>query len=419
VETCDFLVIGGGVIGLSIARELRRRQPAARVVVIEKEPLCGAHSSGRNSGVLHAGFYYSPDSLKAKFTKLGNERLTAYCDEKGIALNKCGKLVVAKGPEDLPSLDELLRRGRANGIALDELSTEDAKRIEPRVKTHERALFSPRTSTVNPLQVVEAMQADAQREGVEIRLGVAYVDRQAAGVRTTSGSIDAGYVVNSAGLYADRIALDYGFSEKYRILPFKGLYLYSDEPPGSIRTNIYPVPDLRNPFLGVHFTITADGKAKIGPTAIPAFWRENYVGLANFKLGELLEVAGRGLGLLTNAQFDYRRLAAEEIAKHSRKKMVSLATVLAEGVHERNYRKWGRPGIRAQLLDITKRKLEMDFVLEGDRQSMHVLNAVSPAFTCSLPFADYVCDRIEAVAASRTPVRVVADGRIEPMAPAA
>jgi L-2-hydroxyglutarate oxidase LhgO len=395
VETCDFLVIGGGVIGLSIARELRRRQPAARVVLIEKESVCGAHGSGRNSGVLHAGFYYTPDSLKAKFTRLGNERLTAYCEQKKIPLNRCGKLVVAKNAADLPSLDELLRRGRANGIALDEVSEAEARRIEPRVRTHERALFSPRTSTVNPLHVVDAMQADARREGVEIRLGTAYLARHASGARTSSGSIEGGYVINAAGLYADRIALDYGFSEKYRILPFKGLYLYSNEPAGAFRTNIYPVPDLRNPFLGVHFTITADGKAKIGPTAIPAFWRENYLGLANFKFTELLEVAGRGFGLLTNAQFDYRRLAAEEIAKHSRKKMVSLAGVLAHGVHERNFRTWGRPGIRAQLLDVSKRKLEMDFVLEGDDRSMRVLNAVSPAFTCSLPFADYVCDRVE------------------------
>ncbi len=397
METCDFLVIGGGVIGLSIARELRRRQPTARVVLIEKEPTCGAHSSGRNSGVLHAGFYYTPDSLKAKFTRLGNERLTAYCEQKDIPLNKCGKLVVAKNAADLPSLDELLRRGTANSIELEAISESEARKIEPRVKTHERALFSPRTSTVNPLLVVEAMQADAQREGVDIRIGNAYLERDARGVRTRNGSIDARYVVNAAGLYADRIALDYGFSEKYRILPFKGLYLYSNEPPGAFKTNIYPVPDLQNPFLGVHFTITADGKAKIGPTAIPAFWRENYVGLANFKLRELLEVAGRGLELLTNAQFNYRRLAVEEIAKHSRKKMVSLASVLADGVRAQNYTKWARPGIRAQLLDVTKRKLEMDFVLEGDERSMHVLNAVSPAFTCSLPFADHVCDRVEAL----------------------
>jgi L-2-hydroxyglutarate oxidase LhgO len=399
MTTCDVLVIGGGVIGLSIARELRRRRPAARIVLIEKESACGAHASGRNSGVLHAGFYYSPDSLKAKFTKLGNEQLTAYCEAKRIPLNRCGKLVVAKSAEDLPSLDELFRRGRANAIELRELTAEEAKKIDPRVKTYQRALFSPRTSTVNPLHVVEAMQQDAEREGILLRFGTAYVGNKDGLVRTNRDPIQAGYVVNAAGLYADKIAMEYGFSERYRILPFKGLYLYSNEPPGSFKTNIYPVPDLRNPFLGVHFTITADGKAKIGPTAIPAFWREHYSGFGNFKISEALEVAGRGLGLLTNAQFDYRRLAVEELAKYSRKKMVSLAAVLAEGVKEDAYVKWGRPGIRAQLLDITKRKLEMDFVLEGDRRSMHVLNAVSPAFTCSLPFASYVCDRIDKVGA--------------------
>ncbi len=395
MQTCDFLVIGGGVIGLSIARELRRRRTDARVLLIEKEPSCGAHASGRNSGVLHAGFYYSPDSLKAKFTRLGNERLTAYCEEKRIPLNKCGKLVVAKDAADLPSLDELFRRGQINGIELQALTETEAKSIEPRVKTFQRALFSPRTSTVSPLQVVNTMQEDALHEGIQIQCGTAYRGRANGNVRTNQDSIEAGYIVNAAGLYADKIAMDYGFSEKYRILPFKGLYLYSDEPPGAIRTNIYPVPDLRNPFLGVHFTITADGKAKIGPTAIPALWRENYEGLGNVNLRELVEVASRGFGLLTGAGFDFRRLAMEEIAKYSRSKMVSLASVLADGVVERHYRTWGRPGIRAQLLDITKKKLEMDFVLEGDNRSMHVLNAVSPAFTCSLPFASYVCDRID------------------------
>ena len=395
MQTCDFLVIGGGVIGLSIARELRRRRTDARVLLIEKEPSCGAHASGRNSGVLHAGFYYSPDSLKAKFTRLGNERLTAYCEEKRIPLNTCGKLVVAKDAADLPSLDELFRRGQLNGIELHALTETEAKSIEPRVRTYQRALFSPRTSTVSPLQVVHAMQQDALHEGIQIQCGRAYRGRADGKVRTNQDSIEAGYVVNAAGLYADKIAIDYGFSEKYRILPFKGLYLYSDEPPGAIRTNIYPVPDLRNPFLGVHFTITADGKTKIGPTAIPALWRENYEGFGNVNFRELVEVASRGLGLLTGAGFDFRRLAMEEITKYSRSKMVSLASVLAEGVVERHYRTWGRPGIRAQLLDITKRKLEMDFVLEGDDRSMHVLNAVSPAFTCSLPFSSHVCDQID------------------------
>ncbi len=397
--TSDFLVIGGGIIGLSIARELRRRFADARIVVIEKEALCGVHASGRNSGVLHAGFYYSPDSLKAKFTRLGNEQLTAYCEDKKLPLNKCGKLVVAKHEGELASLDELLRRGRANGIALEEVTEQEAKAIEPRVKTYRRALFSPRTATVDPVSVMNAIQADARAEGIQIHHGTGYEGRSDRLVRTNRETYEAGYVVNAAGLYADKIARDFGFSERYRILPFKGLYLYSDEPPGSIRTNIYPVPDLRNPFLGVHFTVTVSGRVKIGPTAIPALWREQYRGLRNFRPSELIEVVGRGLGLLLHSRFDFARLALSEMAKYFRSRMVALARELVEGVEPRQFRQWGEPGIRAQLLDIRERRLEMDFVVEGDHRSIHVLNAVSPAFTCAFPFSGYVCDRIRALTA--------------------
>lgn len=393
----DFLVIGGGIIGLNIARGLRRKFPDASVHLLEKETECGFHASGRNSGVLHAGFYYSPDSLKARFTWQGNRLLTEYCEAKNIPLNKCGKLVVAKDHADHASLDELLRRGRANGIPIEEVSERDAKAIEPRVKTCERALFSPATSTVDPSKVMQAMRWDAEEEGVQIHCGVRYLRSSRGRVMTSQGAYDVGYVVNAAGLYADRIARDYEFSEHYRILPFKGLYLYSNEPVGSIRTNIYPVPDLKNPFLGVHFTVAASGKIKIGPTAIPGFWREQYAGMANFQWGEFIEVATRGIGLLANSNFDFRKLAIKEMGKYSRSKMVSLASELVEGVKLEHYQSWGTPGIRAQLVDIKKRKLEMDFVLEGDRDSMHVLNAVSPAFTCGLPFAEHVCDRIQTI----------------------
>ena len=392
----DFLVIGGGVIGLNIARKLRLTFPRSSVNLLEKEADCGLHASGRNSGVLHAGFYYSPDSLKAKFTWRGNRLLTEYCEDKKIPLNKCGKLVVVKDQSEHATLDELLRRGRANGIPLVEISEKEAKLIEPRVKTCERALFSPATSTVDPSLVMQAMKKDAVDEGVQLHCGVRYLGSSKGQVKTTHGTYEAGYVVNAAGLYADRIARDYGFSEHYRILPFKGLYLYSSEPAGSIRTNIYPVPDLKNPFLGVHFTVAASGKAKIGPTAIPGLWREQYAGVENFRWGEFFEVALRGMGLLTNANFDFRMLALKEVAKYSKSKMVSLASELAEDVRPEHYQHWGKPGIRAQLVDITKRKLEMDFVLEGDKHSMHVLNAVSPAFTCSLPFSEYVCQKIQA-----------------------
>ena len=394
-STTDFLVIGGGIIGVSVARELRRRRPDAAVTVLEKEPACGRHASGRNSGVLHAGFYYTADSLKARFTRDGNAALREYCREKALPLNECGKLVVATTAADHPQMDELLRRGVANGVTLESITEAEARKIEPRVRTCERAIWSPNTATADPGAVIDAMRADAEREGVRFALGTAFRRRQGNEVATSQGRWSAGYVVNCAGLHADRIARQFGFSQHYTILPFKGLYLYSDEPAGAFRTNIYPVPDLRNPFLGVHFTVTVDGHAKIGPTAIPAFWREHYAGLSGLSLGDLAEIVRLQLGLLIWAGFEFRRLAWEELAKYDRAHLVSLAGRLAEGVRVDDYRRWGRTGIRAQLLDTRTRKLEMDFVLEGDDRSLHVLNAVSPGWTCSIPFAAYVVDEIE------------------------
>lgn len=394
LPSTDYLVIGGGIIGVCVARELRRRHPGRSVTLLEKEAELGQHASGRNSGVLHAGFYYSADSLKARFCREGNRALRDYIASRGLALNPCGKLVVARSEADHAQLDELLRRGTRNGVRLQPVSAEEARRIEPRIKTCERALWSPDTATADPTEVIAALRDDARKEGVRVMAGAAYLGRIGDTIHSAAGLVDAGYVVNCAGLYADRVALDFGFSQDYRILPFKGLYLYCSESGPGFRTNIYPVPDLRNPFLGVHFTVTVDGHAKIGPTAIPAFWREQYTGVDRFDPAEFVEIAWRDLGLFFSAGFDFRRLAVEELRKYSRPHLVSLAGNLATGVRPEDYREWGRPGIRAQLIDLRTRKLEMDFVLEGDARSMHVLNAVSPAWTCSLPFAAHVCDRI-------------------------
>ncbi len=397
MSTADFLIVGGGIVGLSIARELKRRQAGARVLLLEKEAECGLHASGRNSGVIHAGFYYTADSLKARLTREGNRELVEYCASRNIPINKCGKLVVARDASELPQMDELLRRGRANGVELASVSFAEARAIEPRVRTFERAIFSPSTATADPVRVLQSMKQDALLEGIQIRQGAAYLGRRHGKLETSAGVFEAGYVVNAAGLYADRVARDFGFSEDYRILPFKGIYLYSDEPAGALRTNIYPVPDLRNPFLGVHFSLLADGRAKIGPTAIPALWREQYQGLGNFNLVEFGEIIFRDLGLILSSGFDFKRLAVEETLKYYRPRLVSLASELLLDVKREHYRRWGKPGIRAQLLNIKTRRLEMDFLLQGDRGSLHVLNAVSPAWTCSLSFAKYVCDRIEAL----------------------
>jgi len=401
MATTDFLVIGGGVLGISIARQLMREYGDSSVTVIEKEPACGLHASGRNSGVIHAGFYYPADSLKARHARRGNKLLTDYCLQKRLPINRCGKLVVARTHADHAGLDELRRRGTANGVELEELSERDARLLEPRVKTHERALYCPTTATVDPAAVLRSLAADASNEGVNVTCGVRYIGRQGRGFKTSAATYYAGYVVNAAGLYADRIARDFGFGERYRILPFKGLYLCSSDPHESVHTNIYPVPDLRMPFLGVHVTSTATGQTKIGPTAVPALWREQYAGLANFRLAEFVDLTLRQAEMLAFGGWAYLRLAVEELRKQSRARLVALASSLMTGVRGERYATWCMAGIRAQLVDVRRRALEMDFVLEGDDRSMHVLNAVSPGFTCAIPFAEQICAAIAEATTSR------------------
>ena len=395
-KTVDFLVIGGGIIGISIARELKSRNPGSSICILEKEDQCGIHASGRNSGVLHAGFYYTADSLKARFTKEGNQRLTEYCELRHLAIKKCGKLVVTQNESELVWLDELLIRAKNNGVLLELITAEESRAIEPRAKTYQKALFSPTTASINPIELVKSLLSDAIQEGVQLKTNTQYIHRvDKRSVKTSNGLFEANYIINAAGLYADKIGRDFGFSKDHRILPFKGLYLYSNESLGTLKTHIYPVPDLKNPFLGVHLTITSDNKIKIGPTAIPAFWREQYQGWENFNIPELTEIILRQAGLFWSSNFDFKTLAFRELKKYSKPLLVELAAKLARGVEKKYYRHWGKPGIRAQLLNIRKKELEMDFVIEGDGQSMHILNAVSPGLTCALPFADYVCDQIE------------------------
>lgn len=393
-KTTDFLIIGGGVIGINLALQAKHHFPDMQVTLIDKEKSCGEHASGRNSGVLHAGFYYTADTLKAKFTRDGCRLLTEYCKERKLGINPCGKLVIAKNDEELPVLDELLARAKHNQVELYEVSEAEALEIEPRAKFYQRALFSPNTASVDPQEVLNTFIADAKQIGIEILTGTQYLSNKKGVVKTNQGSINAGYVINAAGLYADKIAREFGFAEHYRILPFKGLYVYADDKLAPLRTNIYPVPNLRNPFLGVHHTITLDGHSKIGPTAIPCFWREHYQGLENFNIAEFMEVILLETELFLRNDFDFRGLAFEEMQKMYLPKMVSLAADLVTGIKKEHYTRWGKPGIRAQLLDTRNRKLEMDFKFEGDDKSFHVLNAVSPAFTCSLPFTEYAFQRV-------------------------
>ena len=392
----DFLVVGAGIVGLTCALALKRRYTDATIRIIDKEPDLAAHSSGRNSGVLHAGFYYGAGSMKARLCADGNRRWQAWCDEHGLPVRRCGKLVVARDADEERRLDELLRRAEHNGVDLKPVTAAEAREIEPRVRTHERALFASATASVDPRQVVRSVAEVARAEGIEVVLGCAYRGREADGrLRVGDDLVQPGFVLNTAGLHADTVARDFGFSSGYRILPFKGLYLVGDERAGPLRCHIYPVPDLKMPFLGVHFTVTVDDHVKIGPTALPALGREHYGGLRGIGPVELVDILMREASMaLTHSTF--RQLAFQELGKAFRRRLVRLATHMLDGVEPEHYTRWGRPGIRAQLLDLEKRELVMDFLVEGDETSLHVLNAVSPAFTCALPLADLIVDDVAA-----------------------
>ncbi|MFD0671328.1 L-2-hydroxyglutarate oxidase [Cohnella sp. GCM10027633] len=392
----DYLIIGAGIIGLTIARELRNRYARAKIVIIEKERQEAMHASGRNSGVLHAGFYYSADSLKAKFTRDGNLAMTRYCEENGLRINKCGKIIVATDERELAGLEELKRRGDANGVELRWLDADQLREIDPNVRTFKKALYSPNTSSVDPGEVCRKLKEENERRGIRFMFDTHYTKRADGAVHTNKGIIECNYVVNCSGLYADQIAHAFGFGKRFTIIPFKGIYLKYKKNKSDVSTNVYPVPNLKNPFLGVHFTKTVDDGIKIGPTAIPALWRENYAGLQRFKLLEFLQIFYYEAKLFAKNSFNFRSLAIEEMKKYRKSNFIRLSMKLVGKLDEEGFGEYMRPGIRAQLLDKKTLELVQDFVIEGDQRSMHVLNAVSPAFTCSLPFASFIVDQIVA-----------------------
>ena len=394
-EKTDYLIIGAGIIGLALARRLREKEPGKRIIILEKEPDAALHGSGRNSGVLHAGFYYTSNSLKARFTRDGNIALKKYCRDNGLAMNECGKVVVACDETELQALYELEKRGLANGVDVRMIDESELAQIEPNARTFKKALYSPTTATVDPAEICASLKNRLLSSGVEILFGEGY--RGIAGeniIKTAKGRlIRAGRLINAAGLYADRIARDFGFSKNYVIIPFKGIYLKYSGVPAPLKVNVYPVPNLKNPFLGVHYTVTVDGHVKLGPTAIPAFWRENYDGFDNFSPGEMAQVAAwESLLFLTNS-FGFRSLAWEEMRKYYKPFFVGLGLKLVDKIDAAGFNEWSRPGIRAQLLNTKTLELVQDFVVEGDKFSTHILNAVSPAFTGSFPFAKWITDK--------------------------
>ena len=391
----DLVVIGGGVVGLALADAWLASNPTESVVVYDKEDHLAAHASGRNSGVLHAGFYYAPDSLKARLTRDGNRMLKEFCLERGVPLRETGKVVVTTSENQLPALMTLLERGQANGVELELIDEAGLAELEPLARTVDKALWSPNTAVASPAGVVEALADRVRERGGRVVLGNPVTGAGAGWVMSVrEGKVAAGHIINAAGLHADTVAHWFGFGEDYRMLPFKGLYWYGNWEPGRLRRHVYPVPDPRNPFLGVHLTVTVDGRAKVGPTAIPALWREDYGGTSGLRAGEVWDVARSYPRFLTSKHHDVPGLLRAELPKYSRSHLVKQAAALVPSVRPQDFTERGKPGVRAQLLHVPTGKLEMDFVVEGDQHSTHMLNAVSPAWTSSLAVAQHVVEQI-------------------------
>ena len=392
----DFLIIGAGMVGLTLARELKHRYPDQSVTVLEKEPTPGHHASGRNSGVLHSGIYYPPGSLKARVCAQGARELAAYCEDRQLPLNRPGKLLVPASTQDGPQLDLLENRANAQGIEVQRLDRQTLATLEPDVRSATgEALLVPSTAVVAPAAVLAAVAREAQDAGVDIRCGgqLDKVDPARQQVTWAGIGFTYGHAINCAGAHADTVAHQFGAGQRYTLLPFRGAYYKLDPRSGiCVQHLIYPVPDLRVPFLGVHTTTSISGDVYLGPTATPAFGRESYRGLQGTTPAEAARIAGLLTRQFIAGRDGFRRLARQEAARMTKHGFHAAAQALLPRLRPEHLLPADKVGIRAQMLDRTTGRLVMDFLVEQSPGATHVLNAISPAFTSAFPLARHLID---------------------------
>lgn len=390
-KKCDVLVIGAGVVGLSTGIALLHSRPRLKVIVADKEKDIGLHASGRNSGVIHAGFYYSPDSLKAKFCRDGNFELRKLAKKYGIPVRDVGKIVVARNNDEESRLSTLFERGIANGVDLEIHPEERLKEFEPLAVTHKRFMWSPNTGISDSIAIVKAMRDEFLSLGGEIHYDSKVNLSDSGGeIYDSSGQFTFKHVVNASGAQADRISRSVGVGIEYAMLPFMGVYRSTDEKNLPLRRLVYPVPHPINPFLGVHFTLTIDGKVKIGPTAIPIAGREQYSFTEGWSGSDVAQALKGMKSLISGDSHDFGAILKNEWPKIIQKLLVKESTWLVPNVI--GVRDWQRkpPGIRAQLVHLPTGKLEQDFIVTSKANATHVLNAVSPGWTSSMPFGRHI-----------------------------
>ena len=395
-ERPDITVVGAGILGLATGRALALRHPRLRVLVLDKESEIARHQTGRSSGVIHRGVYYAPGSLKARLCTGGAERIVAYCDERGIPVLRCGKVVVAVAGEELSRLDELHRRAVANGVpGVELIAPERLRELEPHV-TGVRAVHSPETFTVDFGRVAGAYADDIRAAGGEIVLGheVRSIGRRGRDtvLETSHGPVATGHVVVCAGVYADRLAGLGGAPREPRIVPFRGDYLrLRPERRHLSRGLVYPVPDPTFPFLGVHTTVRPDGDVWLGPNAVLALSREGYR-RRDVRWRDVRDAVGAP-GFLRLARRHWRAGTGEAIRDLSVRLFVRAAQRLIPELERADVLP-GPTGIRAQALAADGTLVD-DFVIHEADGVVHVRNAPSPGATSSLAIADEIAAIVE------------------------
>jgi len=387
----DVAVIGGGVVGMATATELLAmgKRPLA---VLEAEAELGLHQTGRNSGVIHSGIYYKPGSLKAKLCAAGREAMFAFCKERGILHERCGKVIVATSEAELPQLDVLYERGLANGLAPQRWPAERIKEREPHVACV-AGLYVGETGIVKFSSVLTALGDLVQERGGEVirnaRVTAIARDGDAFVLETPAGTIRAKNIVNCAGLHSDRIARMAGADPKLAIIPFRGEYFdLVPEKRGLCKHLIYPVPDPRFPFLGVHLTRATDGTVEAGPNAVLAMKREGYT-KTSFSLSDVGSLLGYG-GFWRMASRHMRTGMFEMYRSLVKSAFVRAVQQLVPEVTSKDLVP-GRAGVRAQAVEPTGALVD-DFRIVSGEAMLHVLNAPSPAATASLAIGKYVAE---------------------------
>ncbi len=394
----DYLIVGAGIVGLTVAYELIGRNPAARIAIMDKELKPGLHASGRNSGVLHSGIYYSSDTLKAKVCAAGAARMMEFAQEHQIPYTKSGKVIVATSEKDISTVERLLRNAHENGIRSWRITEKELMEIEPYAAPGPDAIYSPDTAVINSNAVVNRLTVLLEKRGVAFLWGHDFKNLDRPGVAVSSlRKLGYGYLFNCAGAYADVVAKNFDLAGEYALTPFKGIYWkLRPEAEHLVRANIYPVPDIDLPFLGVHLTRVISGDVYVGPTAIPALGRENYGLLQGIRPAEALEVGYHLASMYWSNRNNFRRMAHLELAKYRKHNFLTAAQRLLPALTAEDMIPTAKAGIRPQLVNLREGKLEMDYILQHTEHSTHVLNAISPAFTSSFAFAEMIVNSSEA-----------------------